>query len=139
MGFSFDSKNSKKRRIISDINITPFVDVLLVLLVIFMIAAPMMTSSVNLELPKGAATPASEKSQPIVISVKDDGSIFLQDEAVKLTLIPSKLTDLTSGNLNSKILVRADKKLDYGRVMEVVKTVSLAGYNQIVLVTELAQ
>jgi len=139
MAFSFDQKNSKKRRIVSEINITPFVDVLLVLLVIFMIAAPMMTSSVNLELPKGTTVATSEKSQPIVISVKDDGSIFLQDEAIKLSLIPNKLTDITSGNLNTKILVRADKKLDYGRVMEVVKTVSIAGFNQIVLVTELAQ
>ena len=139
MAFSFDQKNSKKRRIISDINITPFVDVLLVLLIIFMVAAPMMTSSVNLELPKGTATATSEKSQPIVISVKEDGSIFLQDEAIKLATIPSKLNDITSGNISSKILVRADKKLDYGRVMEVVKTVSLAGFNQVVLVTELAQ
>lgn len=139
MASSFDFKNSKKRRIVSEINITPFVDVLLVLLVIFMIAAPMMTSSVNLELPKGTAVASSEKSQPIIISVKEDGSIFLQDEAIKLALIPSKITYITAGNLNSKILVRADKKLDYGRVMEVVKTVSLAGFNQVVLVTELAQ
>jgi len=139
MAFSFDQKNSKKRRIVSDINITPFVDVLLVLLVIFMIAAPMMTSSVNLELPKGTTVATSEKSQPIVISVKDDGSIFLQDDSIKLSLIPNKLNEITNGNLNTKILVRADKKLDYGRVMEVVKTVSIAGFNQIVLVTELAQ
>ncbi len=139
MASPVDFKNSKKRRIISEINITPFVDVLLVLLVIFMIAAPIMTSSVNLELPKGTTNATSEKSQPITISIKSDGSIFLQDESTKLALISAKITDITAGNLNSKILVRADKKLDYGRVMEVVKTVSLAGFSQIVLVTELAQ
>ncbi len=139
MAAQIDFKNSKKRRIVSEINITPFVDVLLVLLVIFMIAAPMMTSSVNLELPKGTADAISEKSQPITISVKDDGSIFLQDQSIKLALIAGKITEITGGNLNSKILVRADKKLDYGRVMEVVKIVSLAGFSQIVLVTELAQ
>lgn len=139
MGFSIDPKNSKKRRIVSDINITPFVDVLLVLLVIFMIAAPMMTSSVSLELPQGAATPTSEKAQPIVISVKEDGSIFLQDEPIKLTMIPAKLSNMTNGNLTTKVLVRADKKLDYGRVMEVVKTISIAGFSQVVLVTEVAQ
>ena len=76
MAFSFDSKYSKKRRVISEINITPFVDVLLVLLIIFMVAAPMMTSSINIDLPKGAANPANEKIQPISVSVKSDGSIF---------------------------------------------------------------
>jgi biopolymer transport protein TolR len=139
MAFSFDSKNSKKRRIVSDINITPFVDVLLVLLIIFMVAAPMMTSSINIDLPKGAATPSNEKIQPISISVKSDGSIFLQDESIKLAAIPSRLLQITGNNLGNKIYVRADKNLDYGRVMEVVKTVSIAGFNQVVLATELAQ
>ncbi len=140
MAFSLGQKNnSKKRQIISDINITPFVDVLLVLLIIFMVAAPLMTSSVNLELPKGSATPMNEKIQPITISVKSDGSVFLQDEQTKLGFLSSKLLEITDNNLNNKILVRADTKRDYGRVMEVVKTVSLAGFNQIVLVTEIAQ
>lgn len=104
-----------------------------------MVAAPLMTSSVNLELPKGSATPMNEKIQPITISVKSDGSVFLQDEPTKLGFLSSKLLEITDNNLNNKILVRADKKLDYGRVMEVVKTVSLAGFDQIVLVTEIAQ
>jgi biopolymer transport protein TolR len=139
MSFSFESKSSKKRRIVSDINITPFVDVLLVLLIIFMVAAPMMTSSINIDLPQGAATPTNEKTQPITISVKADGSIFLQDEPVKLSALPSKLLSITNSNLSNKINVRADKSLDYGRVMEVVKTVSTTGFNQVILVTELAQ
>ncbi len=139
MAFSFDSKNSKKRRVISEINITPFVDVLLVLLIIFMVAAPMMTSSINIDLPKGAANPANEKIQPISVSVKSDGSIFLQDEAIKLGSLPNRLLEMTGNNLDNKIYVRADKNLDYGRVMEVVRTVSLAGFNQVSLATELAQ
>jgi biopolymer transport protein TolR len=140
VAFSFGSKkNSKKRQIMSDINITPFVDVLLVLLIIFMVAAPMMTSSVNLELPKGSANPMNQKIQPITISVKADGSVFLQDEPIKLGLIPTRLLEVTGNNLSNKILVRGDKKLDYGRVMEVVKVVSLTGFDQIVLVTEVAQ
>jgi len=139
MTFSFDSKHSKKRRIVSDINITPFVDVLLVLLIIFMVAAPMMTSSINVELPKGAASPTNEKVQPISISVKSDGSIFLQEEAIKLNALPSRLLELTGNNLSNKIYVRADKNLDYGRVMEIVRTVGVAGFNQVVLATELAQ
>ncbi len=139
MGTSFDSKNNKKRRIISDINITPFVDVLLVLLIIFMVAAPMMTSSINIDLPKGAATPSTEKLPPISISVKSDGTIYLQEEALKLGSLPTELLKISNNNLNSKIHVRADKNIDYGRVMEVVKIISLAGFNQVVLVTELAQ
>jgi biopolymer transport protein TolR len=129
----------QKRRIISDINITPFVDVLLVLLIIFMVAAPMMTSTINIDLPKGAATPANEKIQPISISVKPDGSIFLQDDSVKLSALPARLLQLTGDNLGNKIYVRADKHLDYGRVMEVVRVVSLAGFSQVVLATELSQ
>ncbi len=139
MAFSFDFKNSKKRRVISEINITPFVDVLLVLLIIFMVAAPMMTSSINIDLPKGAANPANEKIQPISVSVKSDGSIFLQDEAIKLGSLPNRLLEMTGNNLDNKIYVRADKNLDYGRVMEVVRIVSLAGFNQVSLATELAQ
>ena len=99
----------------------------------------MMTSSVNIDLPKGSATPANEKIQPILVSVKTDGAVFLQDEAVKLSALPAKLLELTGNNLSNKIYVRADKNLDYGRVMEVVKTVSLAGFNQVSLATELAQ
>ena len=139
MAFSFEQKNSKKRRVISDINITPFVDVLLVLLIIFMVAAPMMTSGLDVDIPKGTATPLNEKSQPISVSIKSDGSIFLQEEMIKLTSLPTKLLQLSGNNLNNKVLVYADKKLDYGRVMEAVKTISSAGFNQVVLVTELAQ
>ncbi len=139
MSFSFDQKSSKKRRVIADINITPFVDVLLVLLIIFMVAAPMMTSSINVDLPKGAANPTNEKTQPITISVKSDGTIFLQEEAIKLGSLSARLLEISGGNLGNKIFVRADQKLDYGRVMEVVRNVSLAGFNQVVLVTELAQ
>lgn len=104
-----------------------------------MVAAPMMTSSVNIELPKGTADAVNEKIQPISISVKFDGTIFLQDEAIKLNSLNRKLLEISGNNLSNKIYVRADKNLDYGRVMEVVKTVSLAGFNQVVLATELAQ
>ncbi len=139
MGANFsDHKNNKKKRIISEINITPFVDILLVLLIIFMVAAPMMTSNVNIDLPKGAAAPTNEKIQPITISIKSDGTIFLQEDAIKLNLLSAKLLEATGNNLSSKIYVRADKKLDYGRVMEIVKTVNLTGFTQVVLVTELA-
>jgi biopolymer transport protein TolR len=139
MAFNLNQKNSKKRRIVSDINITPFVDVLLVLLIIFMVAAPMMTSSINIDLPQGTNNPTNEKTQPITVSVKSDGAIFLQEEPTKLSALPSKILEATNNNLNNKIQVRADKNLNYGRVMEVIKTLSLAGFDQVTLVTEMAQ
>jgi len=132
-----NNKNSKKKAILSDINITPFVDVLLVLLIIFMVAAPMMTSGVNVDLPKGAANAIDEKTLPITVSVKADGSIFLQDEAIKLGLLNARLLQLTNNNLNSKIYIRADQKIDYGRVMEIIKHINLNGFTQVILVTEL--
>ena len=121
----------------SSINITPLVDVMLVLLIIFMVAAPLMTSGVSIDLPKGAASAIEEKSQPIIVSVKSDGTIFLQEESSKLGLIPSQLLGMTNNNLDSKIYVRADQNLGYGRVMEVVKTINNAGFTQVILVTEL--
>jgi biopolymer transport protein TolR len=139
MSFSLNQKSAKKRRIISEINVTPFVDVLLVLLIIFMVAAPMMTSSVSIDLPKGSADPNNEKIQPITVSVKADGTIFLQEDSVKLSVLGAQLVEISGKNLSNKILVRADKNLDYGRVMEVVRIISVAGFNQVVLVTELAQ
>lgn len=132
----FSAKSHKKRPVISEINITPFVDVLLVLLVIFMVTAPMMTSSVDVNLPKGAASLLSEKNQPISISVNSFGEIFLQEEPLKLSNLAPKLLKFSNNDLSSKILVKADKKLDYGRVMEVVKVISLAGFSQVALVTE---
>ncbi len=139
MAFQLNQKNSKKRRVVSDINITPFVDVLLVLLIIFMVAAPMMTSGVDINLPQGSLNAINEKNQPITVSVKSDGTIFLQEELIKLTALAPKILEITENNLSNKIHVRADKELNYGRVMEVIKTLNIAGFDQVLLVTEMAQ
>jgi biopolymer transport protein TolR len=137
MAFSSPKKNGNKRAVISDINITPFVDVLLVLLIIFMVAAPMLTSSVDINLPQGVETANEEKLQTITVSVKSDGTIFLQDDQIKSTILASRLKEISANNFTRKIFVRADKSLDYGKVMDVVKTISMAGFAQVVLVTEL--
>jgi biopolymer transport protein TolR len=136
MSISFEPKNHKKRRIISDINITPFVDVLLVLLIIFMIAAPMMSSSVKLELPSGAINPIDSEVKSYVISIKADGIIFLQDNQIKLGNLVDELTKITNHNFDSKIQIRADKALEYGRVMDVIKKINLGGFSQVGLVTQ---
>jgi biopolymer transport protein TolR len=137
MAFSSPKKNGNKRAVISDINITPFVDVLLVLLIIFMVAAPMLTSSVDINLPQGVETANEEKLQTITVSVKADGSIFLQDDFIKSSILASRLKEISANNFTRKIFVRADKALDYGKVMDVVKTISMAGFAQVVLVTEI--
>ena len=137
MAFSSPKKNGNKRAVISEINITPFVDVLLVLLIIFMVAAPMLTSSVDINLPQGVETANEEKLQTITVSVKSDGAIFLQDDPIKSTILASRLKEISANNFTRKIFVRADKSLDYGKVMDVVKTISMAGFVQVVLVTEL--
>ena len=137
MAFSSPKKNGNKRAVISEINITPFVDVLLVLLIIFMVAAPMLTSSVDRNLPQGVETANEEKLQTITVSVKSDGTIFLQDDPIKSTILASRLKEISANNFTRKIFVRADKSLDYGNVMDVVKTISMAGFTQVVLVTEL--
>ena len=87
MAFSSPKKNGNKRAVISEINITPFVDVLLVLLIIFMVAAPMLTSSVDINLPQGVETANEEKLQTITVSVKSDGTIFLQDDPIKSSIL----------------------------------------------------
>ena len=139
MAFNNQSKSrGRKKAPISDINITPFVDVLLVLLIIFMVAAPMMVGSVDIDLPKGSTGALSEKSPPISVTIKKDGSIYLQEKLIKLQILPKSILRITKNDLATKIFVRADTKIDYGRVMEVVKTINLAGYSKVVLVTELS-
>lgn len=138
MAFKIQSKNVKKRQVVSDINITPFVDVLLVLLIIFMVAAPMMNSSVNVDLPAGSNKSTNDKNHSITVSVKSDGTIFLEEESVKLGFLAKKILENSQNNLDDKVQIRADKNLDYGRVMEVVKTLSNAGFQQVTLVTEMS-
>ncbi len=138
MGISSSSqKGNKKRRVISDINITPFVDILLVLLIIFMIAAPMMTSGIDVSLPKGMGEPNTEEVKPISVSIKNDGTVFIEEESVKLSSLTERLLELSKKDLNSKIHIKADQALYYGRVMSVVKTINLVGFSQVILVTEI--
>jgi biopolymer transport protein TolR len=139
MGLSSPKKHNKKRQIISEINITPFVDVLLVLLIIFMVAAPMLTSTIEVNLPQGTNKGNNNKFQTITISIKSNGDIYLQEDPLKLNILSSRLKEISGNDLSRKIFVRADKSIDYGRVMEVVKAASLAGFSQIVLITETAK
>ncbi len=130
-------RRSYYNRPVSDINVTPFVDVMLVLLVVFMVTAPLMTVAVPVDLPKTQARSMSQDKDPLVISVDADGKVYLQDKAMKLDDLVPKLKAITNANAEARIFVRGDKGVAYGRIMEVMGTVSSAGFSKVALVAEL--
>ena len=128
--------NGRGHRPMAEINVTPFVDVMLVLLVVFMVTAPLLTVGVSVELPESAAAPIPGQDEPLAVSIDAGGRVFIQDSEVSLeTLIP-RLQAITQNNPDARIFVRGDKAIDYGRVMEVMGTLNGAGFNRVALITE---
>src|SRR5947208_10602666 len=107
-------------RPLAEINVTPLVDVMLVLLIIFMVTAPLMTSGVSVDLPKTSAQPLNSDSEPLTVSIKADGSIFLQDQPTDIAEIVARLQAIAKNNAERQIFVRADKEHAYGLNMQVV-------------------
>ena len=118
----------------SEINVTPFIDVMLVLLIIFMVAAPLATVDIKLDLPAAAAKPAPRPDKPIYLSIKEDHSLFLGNQAIGLEQLGEALDDATQGDKATTIFVRGDTALDYGNLMEVMDGLRSAGYLKIGLV-----
>jgi biopolymer transport protein TolR len=127
----------RSSRPVSDINVTPFVDVMLVLLVVFMVTAPLMTVAVPVDLPKTQAKSLNQDKEPLVVSLESSGDIYLQDKQIKLEDLTPKLKAITGANPDTRIFVRGDKGLAYGRIMEVMGAINSAGYNKVALVAEL--
>jgi biopolymer transport protein TolR len=123
-------------RPLAEINVTPMVDVMLVLLIIFMVTAPLMTSGVSVDLPKTNAQPLNSDSAPLTVSIKADGSIFLQEEPIDISAIVEKLQALAKDNPERRIFVRGDKDLAYGRIMEVMGTITQGGFTKVALLAE---
>ena len=121
----------------SDINVTPFVDVMLVLLIIFMVTAPLMTVGVPVDLPKTKAGPLSEKTEPLVISITVDGKIHLQETELELEGLVDKLRAILQGKPETKVYVRGDKDVPYGRVVEVMGTLNTSGFSKVALMAEM--
>ena len=119
----------------SDINVTPFVDVMLVLLVIFMVTAPLLTVGVQVDLPKTKAKYVPGQDEPLAITVRADGLIYLQDSKIELSALAPRLLAVTSNNPDVRIFIRGDKNINYGRVMEVMGTINAAGFRKVALVT----
>jgi biopolymer transport protein TolR len=127
----------------SEINVTPFVDVVLVLLIIFMVAAPLMTVGVPVDLPRTNATPLPQEQEPLTITVDSQGRLFLQETEVEMeALVPQLQAIMGSqpqGQPERRIFVRGDRAISYGRVMEVMGTVSAAGFSRVALLAEQPQ
>ena len=124
-----------RHRPVAEINVTPLVDVMLVLLIIFMVAAPMMTVGVPLDLPESSAKPLSSQTEPLTLSIRKDGSIFLQDQPVELASLVQTLLAVAENGYEERIFVRADREIDYGSIMKVMGAMNRAGFKKIGLVS----
>ena len=125
-------------RAMADINVTPLVDVMLVLLIVFMVTAPMLTSGVNVDLPKTDAKPLNSDATPLTVSVKADGTVYLQDAQLQVPELVGKLTAIAQNDMTRRIFVRADKDIPYGQVMQVMATIAQGGFTKVALLAEQA-
>jgi biopolymer transport protein TolR len=123
-------------RPMSEINVTPMVDVMLVLLVIFMVTAPLLTVGIPVNLPQTAADPISEPTEPLVISIDASGKVFLQDTEIDTGSLGPRLEAITLNKTDTRIYVRGDQAINYGRIMEVMGLVKSAGFTQVALIVE---
>ncbi|HEY7459862.1 MAG TPA: protein TolR [Xanthobacteraceae bacterium] len=130
---------ARRRAMMSEINVTPFVDVMLVLLIVFMVAAPLLTVGVPIDLPESQAKSIEQDREPLTISVNDKGQVFLQNTEIKVDELVAKLKAIAKNGSEERIFVRGDRKVDYGTVMRVMGRLSAAGYRRVALVTEVEQ
>ena len=125
-----------RRQPMSEINVTPFVDVMLVLLIIFMVTAPLLTAGVEVDLPESGAPTLTEQVEPLTISINEEGLVFIQETEVVLDELVPKLLAITERRTDARIFVRGDRAIAYGRVMEVRGAVNGAGFSNVALVTQ---
>jgi biopolymer transport protein TolR len=127
---------SARYRPMSEINVTPLVDVMLVLLVVFMVTAPLLSVGVPVDLPQTAAPPISQPKEPLTITVNRAGQVFVQSASVPIDGLVEKLQAITGSDPDSVLYVRGDKDINYGRVLEVMSLVTAAGFHKVSLVAE---
>jgi biopolymer transport protein TolR len=120
----------------ADINMTPFIDVMLVLLIIFMVAAPLLTTGVTVDLPRASATALSVDRKPIAVSLNEQGQLYVMDEPIADADLVAKLQAASQSDVDQRIYLRASKAVPYGRVAEIMAAVTTAGYKKVALVTE---
>jgi biopolymer transport protein TolR len=142
MGMNMNASGGRGRRnrntLNSEINITPMVDVMLVLLIIFMVAAPMLVAGVNVDLPETSASPVAGQDEPLAITVDSKGQVYIQETQVELAELAPKLKAITKEKLDTRIFIRGDQAINYGKVIEVMGAINAAGFTKVALVTEIA-
>jgi biopolymer transport protein TolR len=131
------AERSRAYRPMSEINVTPFVDVMLVLLIVFMVTAPLLTVGVPVDLPKTQSQSIAEPDEPLVVSVTAEGAIYIQDSEVEVEKLVPRLVAITDAKPDTRIFVRGDQAINYGRVMEVMGLVNSAGFSRVALITQL--
>ena len=134
-----NNKTHKKNRVISQINVTPFVDVMLVLLIVFMITAPLLTVGVSVDLPKTKASQLNSKGNPIIISIKKNGELYIQEREIDTLQLLPRLKAISSGNKNLRIYVRGDKDVPYGLVLDTIAKIKSSGFKKVALVAKLQE
>jgi len=127
---------SSEQEPMGEINVTPFVDVMLVLLIIFMVTAPLLTQGIDVDLPKSAAADLSQSVEPMVVSIRRDGSLFLQRKRVKITQLVPTITAIRRNKPNLPIYIRGDANVPYSRVAKVMGLLAQAGIEKVGLITE---
>ncbi|MGB8364858.1 MAG: protein TolR [Rhizomicrobium sp.] len=129
----------RHRQRMAEINVTPFVDVMLVLLIVFMVTAPLLTVGVPVDLPKTKAQALGQDREPLSVTIRRDGRIYLQNSPIAEDDLVPRLTAISGNGYDQRIFVRGDRSVDYGRVMEVMALISAAGFTHIGLVTDVAK
>jgi biopolymer transport protein TolR len=134
-GFRKHRRGGRRVRPMSDINVTPFVDVMLVLLIVFMVSAPLLTSGVPVDLPEAQAKPLAIEKEPITITVDNEGRVFLKEDEINVDDIVTRLAEVAPNGFDERIYVRGDRTASYGAIMRVMGLINGAGYRHIGLVS----
>ena len=132
---AFKLRSSKKEPI-SEINVTPFVDVMLVLLIIFMVTAPLLTVGVQVDLPETSADTLPEETEPLTLTINAKGEIFIQETKVEYEKIIAKIMAVSNNRTDTRIFVRGDRTINYGRVLEIMGMLSGSGFTKVALISE---
>ena len=133
MAFNFKRSD---REPMSEINVTPFVDVMLVLLIIFMVTAPLLTVGVQVDLPETSADSLSEESEPLTLTINSKGEVFIQETKIEFDNLIKKILAVSKNRTDTRIYVRGDKTINYGRVLEVMGKLSGSGFTKVALISE---
>src|SRR6187397_3440391 len=138
---AFGKRRHRRTAFMSEINVTPMVDVMLVLLIIFMVSAPLLTVGVPIDLPQSQAKNLEQDKEPLTVSVNDKGQIFLQNSEIAADDLVAKMQAVAEarGGKEARVYVRGDKRVDYGTMMRVMGRLSSAGFHRVALVTEFEQ